>query len=184
MSNQNLGKKLKCANCKKSKSIGNYSKRQLEQKNGRKCVDCCSAASVANLSNSPETQTGRRQGDEHLNAISFDGEYYTSFNPDKSKRSARKKEDRPRIDNDLHSPSNPLGINQYTDAAKPFIYLSAQVQQERLREVKEDLIHSCNDVLFNLLDVDLQTAAKHKYLSGPYDKDKQQHLDEVRAPVL
>lgn len=131
--------------------VANYSKRQLERGNGRKCGTCCSEVRLSNLTNSPDVQTGRTQGDVHLNSISFDGKYYTGFDPDKSNRIEKKKREKQqnllRIDNDPLSPSNPLGINQYTDAAKPFILLSSQVQEERLREVKTDLKNSCDDVV-------------------------------------
>ena len=120
MSDSISSRKLKCSVCKKSKPQSAYSNRQLKRQAKRICCDCTAAKKVSNLEKSPSS--GRRPGDEHLNEISLDGEYYANFNPESSKRELKKQvkvkqleQCKNNIDNDPLSANNPLGINQHTD---------------------------------------------------------------------
>jgi hypothetical protein len=167
MSNKIRANKLKCSECKKSKPIENYSKCQLKQESKRRCIDCAEKKRLANLDSSPST--GRAKGDPHLEEVVFDGFYYTSFNPESSVRSEKKKSNV--IDNGPNSARNPLGINQHTDNATPFPLLSDNRQGVKLRKVKTSLKDSCDKVLNNIDDVDLQEAAKSKYVPALYEKD-------------
>lgn len=185
MSNKIRAQKLKCCECKKSKPIENYSKRQLKQECKRKCSDCVEQKKLANLNSTPST--GRTKGDGHLDEVPFDGFYYTSFCPDTSSRTKKKKKtskekeevNRNVIDNDPNSARNPLGINQYTDITTPFPLLSDNRQRAKLREVKTNLKDSCDKVLNNIDDVDLQDAAKSKYVSALYEKDRRAALNRL-----
>jgi hypothetical protein len=165
--------------CKKLHLLENYSNRQLKRAGNRICCDCIESKKVANLVKSPST--GRRQGDEHLNEITLDGDYYAKFIPESSKRELKKKvaaqqHDFNVIDNDPASARNPLGINQYTDIETPFLLYSEVVQKRKLAEIKSNLKTSCDEVLDRIEDVDLQSAAKSKYLSALYTKEKKDKI--------
>lgn len=169
MSNKNLAKKLKCSKCKKLQKSETYSKRQLKLGAKRICFNCAKEKKLSNLNASPELNLGRPQGDPHLAEVTFDGDYYTKFNPENSKRTEKKKQREPLvIDNDPASARNPLGINKYTDNIIPFALLSQNRQRDLLNNVKGELKDSCDKVLDNIDDIDLQNTARDKYVSALY----------------